>query len=319
MTAKRTLRTVQSCLRMGVTCVVLAGCTLAASGRPAAVEAILDRTENGFVRVTYDQAGRTDLEGMIRDLRSALGVPEDLDERDENRVGAFVVALENRPWVDALSQCYFAMANAFLSEDVETRETYLRGKNWGMKSLRMDSQFASREKRNFVDAVEVAGDEAALYWTSLNWLRTAEYDKVAAFASGMLPKVAAMLERARAIDPTYCACGPDRALGAFWGGLPRLPFGTYRKNIAKAQTHLCRAVQSPACDGQDAPDPACGTYLENALVFVEYYLMQIQDWDTAAQKLQWILDASVSDRHPLEDAMAKQRAQLLLQNVQSHQ
>ena len=272
-----------------------------------------------IVVVEFNECGRRSLEDAIATFLDALEVPSDLHELNEDAVGAVTIKMSDRDLVNRLSQTYFTLANTFLRGEPWERDVYLRGKNWGFKSLRMNPDFAA-EERDFADAVASEDDVAALYWTVMNWLRAAEFSKPEALFAGVPAKAAAMLERALEIDPAYNACAPHRALGGFWGGLPRLPLGTYRKNLERARAVLCPIVDEPTIcpDCTECPiDPECDAFLENRLVFAEFYLIEKGLWEDAQRVLLSVLDAPVGDRYPLHNAHSHQRALELLERVEA--
>ena len=278
------------------------------------------------VMIEYSAQGRAQLEAAIVAFRVVLGVSDNLNEKSEDAVNAFSVDLANKDLVNKLSQCYYTLADAFLEGEPNEEATYLVGKHWGLKSLRMNPEFARLEKEEgFVVAVHADTDALALYWANANWLRAAEFDKMAAIFAGVPPKSEAMALRALELAPTYIAYGPYRALGAFWGGMPRLPFGTYRKNLNKALCYFCKIVDEPqlCAEGQDCPDfgpfdPVANEYFENRLLFVEFYLMEKELWEDAARILQSVLDEPVGDKHPLYNAISQEKAQKFLDEVNEH-
>ncbi len=274
------------------------------------------------VMIKYSAEGRAQLEAAIEAFRVALGIPDDLDEKSEEAVNAFPVDLAQKDLVNKLSQCYYTSADAFLAGEPDEEATYLMGKHWGLKSLRMNPEFARLEQEeSFVVAVQAETDVRALYWANANWLRAAEFDKMAAIFAGVPPKTEAMSLRVLELEPTYIVYGPYRSLGGFWGGLPRLPFGKYRKNFERALSYLCYIVDEPeycADCGSCSFDPICNEYFENRVFFVEFYLMEQELWEDAARILQSVLDEPIGDKHPLYNAISQEKAQKFLEEAEEH-
>ena len=281
---------------------------------------------SGDVIIPYSDEGRVQLEAAIEVFRTALGIPEDLNEANEEEVGAFDVDLAQKDLVNKVSQAYYTLADVFLEGEENERATYLKGKHWGMKSLRLDSAFVQIESESgFVAAVRAATDIEALYWTAANWLRASEFNKLEAIFAGVPEKTEAMSLRCLEIDDTFNSYGSYRALGAFWGGMPRLPAGTYRKNFNKSLSYFCKVVDEPnlCAECNDCPDfgsfdPAAGEYLENRLLFVEFYLIEKEYWEDAQRVLQQILSAPIGDKHPLYNALAHEEATQFLEEVEKH-
>jgi len=290
--------------------------------------------ENSTIQIQYSDEGRLQLEGIIAALRGALGVTGDLDELDEFGVNAFYVAPENKDIVNKLSQCYYTLADAFL-EGVEPNElnTYKKGKHWGLKSLRMDPGFAAIEgdagssPSRFIEAVGQETDIAALYWGAANWLREAQFNKLAAVAGKVPDQTEVMSLRCIALDDTYTSYGSYRALGAFWGGLPRLGILVhYSKNFNKSLGYFCKIVDEPGICAEctDCPDfgpfdPAADEYFENRLFFVEFYLMEKGGfWEEAKRILDGVLAEPIGDKYPLYNAIAHEKAAAFLDEVEKH-
>ena len=292
------------------------------------LEAALALIPSEDVMIEYSDQGRGQLETAIAAFRVALGIPDDLDEKSEDAVNAFPVDLAQKDLVNKLSQCYYTWADAFLEGEPIEEATYLMGKHWGLKSLRMNSEFARLEQEeSFVAAVQAEGDILALYWANANWLRASEFNKIAAIVAGVPSKTEAMSLRCLELDEAYICYGPYRALAAFWGGMPRLPGGTYRKNLNKALSYFCKIVDEPelCAECQDCPDfgpfdPVCNEYLENWLFFVEFYLMDEKKphWEDAKRILEDVLAEPIGDKHPLYNAISQEKAQKFLEKVKEH-
>jgi len=285
----------------------------------AGVEAIFQEDD---IVVEYGDEGQAQLVAAIEALKNILGVPENLNEGEEDAVMACVIGQEHKDLVNKLSQCYYTLANAFMVGDPDEEITYVKGKHWGLKSLRMNPEFVALEKEEgFVEAVQAETDMAALYWTYGSWARKDEFDKLGAIFRNDPPKLLALAEQALSIDGTYLCYGPYRSLGAFWGGLPRLPFGTFRKNLSLACDYLCKAVdESVICSScSDCPlDQACNEYFENRTFFVEFYLMEKQLWEDAARILRSVLDEPTGDKYPLYNSLSHENARQLLEKVNEH-
>ena len=274
------------------------------------------------VMIEYSDAGRAQLEAAIDAFRVALCVPDDLNEKSEDSVDAFSVDPAQKDLVNKLAQCYYTLADVFLGGEPNEEATYIMGKHWGLKSLRMNPEFARLEKEeSFIAAVEAETDVPALYWANANWLRVAEFDKLGAITGGVPPKSEAISLRVLELEPTYIVYGPYRSLGAFWGGLPRLPFGTYRKNFERALGYFCYLADEPDycadCDGCTF-DPICNEYFENRLFFVEFYLMEKELWEDAARILESVLAEPIGDKHPLYNALSQEKARKFLEDVKDH-
>jgi hypothetical protein len=295
--------------------------------------------EGDIIKVSYDAAGQAKLEQAIAAFKTALAVPADLDEVGDkdvwttenwpkSAIGQFPVDPSKKGIVNKLSQAYYTLANTFLdrTEKNEVRVAmYAKGRNWGLKSLRMNPDFVALEGKGgqdaFVEASKAETDVAALYWATANWLRVAQFDKLQAVKDGVPGKAKTMSERTLVIAPTYMAYGPWRSLGAFWGGLPSdlltkaLGWG---QDLDRARTYLCQVVSEPALcpDCTTCPiDPSCKEYFENRTFFVEFYLIEKKMWQDSARILQAVLAEPIGEKYTLYNAMSQDNARTLLEKV----
>jgi hypothetical protein len=311
----------------------LAALTVAIASMPmfAQVTMDLDTALSFFdagdvIRIEYSDAGRAQLEGIIVTFREALGVTDDLDETNEDRVGEFPVPPDSKDVINKLSQAYYTLANVFMGGETDEKATYIKGKQWGFKSLRMNPDFVAIERADgFVAAVEQETDLAALYWANSNWMRIAEFDVAAAVKGQIPPKAKAIVERTMTLDPEYMFYGAYRSLGAFWSGLPSNPLltifiGGMRQDYPLSLSYLCRLVDEPEIcnENEGLIDPICVEYFENRTFIAEFYLMKLDFWDDAARILQSVLDEEIGDVYPLMNAYAQENARALLEEVEKH-
>jgi len=277
---------------------------------------------NSDIKIPYTADGRATLEAAIQAFENALGVTPAFDETSEEAYTALEIDPADKDWVNKLSQCYYTLGDVFLRNEDGAAAAFEKGRLWGIKSLRMNPEFAQEETRHgFVAAVDQETDVAALYWTYGNWARKDEFDKLGAIVRNDPPKLLALTERTLAVDPTYIAYGPYRSLAAFWGGLPPLPLYKYGQNLPKTLSYICPVIdESGYCaDCADCPvDPNCNAYFENRLIFAQYYLMEKSKWDDAARVLQSILDDPIGDTYPLYNAFDQELAKELLAEVNEH-
>ncbi|UCF09643.1 MAG: hypothetical protein JSW65_06170 [Candidatus Bipolaricaulota bacterium] len=281
--------------------------------------------ESSDVMVPLTEEGKAQLEAAIEALKDALGVPEYLDESSEDEVGRLPVAPEDKHLVNKLSQAYYSYADAFLRDApvAAQRAAFLKGKQWGFKSLRMNPAFVSFEKQDgFVAAVRQETDVAALFWANGNWLRWAEPDIFAAIRAGIAKKSLAMSERALELDSTYSIYGSYRALAGFWQGMPSDPIsavftGGLMQDYDKVLYYFCHVVEEPSfCDGvADLIDPISLQYFENRVMFAEYYLMPLGHWEDAKRVLESVLAEPIGEQFPLYNALSHLNAGDLLEKV----
>ena len=264
------------------------------------------------IMVEYSDAGQAQLEEIIAALKVGVGAPADLNEQSEDAVGALEIDLSLKEVVNKLSQAYYTLANVFLTTpdgDFPT-DTYLAGKHWGFKSLRMNPGFAEAEKETFTKAVAQETDVRAMYWTNSNWLRASTTNKIGAVFAGVPGKAELLMNRILELAPEFIYGGVYRSLGGFYEQLPSL-FG---RDVDKARFYLCHVVNEPDfcadCDPAEIV-PNAYDYLENQTFFVEFFLIPEKHWEDANRILQDVLAAEIGEAAPLMNAYSKEHAQEL--------
>jgi len=274
--------------------------------------------QNDHVAVSFDDAGKALLEDMIAALLAGIGVTDELNQENEDRVMEFEVAIEDKEIVNYLSQAYYTLANVFIDDGDEAESVYLKGKHWGLKSLRMDPAFAAAESADgFTDAAGIAEDYKALYWGASNWLRVAQRHPMQALIAGVPPKTQVMSERALELAPEYILGGSYRALGAYYSGLP------VGRDLDKTLFYFCHIVTEDEC----ANCADCGSiekianaddYFENRTFIAEFYYMEKNMWAEAKLVLDSVLAEEVGDLYPLMNAYAQENARELLATVEKN-
>jgi len=308
--------------RMAVVVALLAGAVTLA-GFAMSLDAALALFDGGAdPLIPYSDEGKVQLEGAITAFETAVGVPSGFRYNTESAYMNLPIPLKKKDLVTKLAQCYYVLGDVFTEDKASVKAVFVRGRLWGLKSLRMDPAFASTEKeKGFTAAVEQESDVAALYWTCADWGRVDEYDKLSAIKHSDPPKLLALIERALEVDDSYMLYGPYRALAGFWGGFPKIPLIKYRQNLPRVLSYICHVVDAPdyCSDCTNCQrDPRCDEYLENRLTFVKYYLIPRRLWKDAYGVLTDILSAAIGDEYPLYNAFAQQEARDLLVEVKKH-
>ncbi len=299
--------------------VLLGLCAVGATGVAMTLDQALALFQNDNIAVTFTDAGREELVVVIDTLRGALGVTAALDEESEDEVNEFVKTLDVslKDVAAKLSQAYYTLANVFYTPETNL-STYLRGKHWGLGSLRMNPAFSAIDrdgKGNFVDAVKIETDVPALYWATANWLRVSQKNPLEAVFAGVPAKTQAASERCLELDPGYVAGGSYRSLGAYWSQLP------ITGSPDKGLPYLCHVVTESACSACGDCQPelvGANEYFENRTFIAEFYYMPKKMWADAARVLESVLAEPIGDKYPLMNAYAQWNAQTLLTEVRKH-
>ena len=207
--------------------------------------------------------------------------------------------------LNRLTQLCYELTTFSPGDTPDDKLAFQKGKDYGLRSLRLNSEFAALETDEFEEAVALVIDPAALLWTADNWGALFNYDPI----SGMfnVGKVRALYERCLAIDEGYWGASAHNALGAMLVVTP----GVLGGDTDAGLEHLERALTL-------SPD-----YLVNRVVYAQYWgftydpfgnVSGIRDAVFIEDQLQIVLDAPIGD-WPFWNREAKQEAEDLLDEL----
>lgn len=208
--------------------------------------------------------------------------------------------------LDRLAQLYYEWTTFSPGDTPKDKDAFRKGKEYGLKSLRLNPGFAALENEDFGEAVAVVTDPAALLWMANNWGALFHYDPI----GGMLHmgKVRALYERCITVDECYWGASAHNALGAMLVVTP----GVLGGDADEGREHLERAVEL---------NP---TYLENRVVYAQYCgftydlfgaVSGVRDAAFIEDQLEMVLDALIGD-WPFWNQEAKSEAEALLAELQ---
>jgi tetratricopeptide (TPR) repeat protein len=227
----------------------------------------------------------------------------------------------NKKALTELAKAYYSLAYAFTNlddarkEDEKERDRvneirkghYFKGRDYGLRALKTNDRFARAmdSGASYQAAVGlVDADYAdALGWTAASWGRWGELMGVTKVAMD-IPKVKAIVERARKLNPGTNFGGPHRFLGAYYLKIPKFA----GQNPKLAKKHFLKAIEI-------AP-----SFLENRLLYAEYYATYADDQTLFKEQLEMIIKAADDTTVPyrLENLVAKKRAAEMLKNVDKY-
>ncbi len=214
--------------------------------------------------------------------------------------------IETRAFVlDRLAQLQYELTTFSPGDTPDDRVAFQKGKDYGLRSLRLNPGFAALENDDFEAAVAHVTDPAALLWTADNWGALFHYDPIGGMFN--IGKVRALYERCLAVDEGYWGASAHNALGAMLVVTPR----AFGGDTDAGRDHLERALSL---------DPA---YLENRVVYAQYWgfsydlfgnVNGVRDATFAEEQLQAVLDAPIGD-WPFWNREAKLEAEALLNRL----
>ena len=204
--------------------------------------------------------------------------------------------------LNRLSQLCYELTTFSEGNTPQDRDLLMKGKDYGLRGLRLVPAFAEWETEDFKKALTYVFDPAALLWTANNWGALFGYDPL----QGMfgVNSVRAMYERCLAIEESYWGASAHNALGALLIVVPEILGG----DIEKGRRHLEEAITLD-------PD-----YLENRVVYAQYWgftydflgnVNGIRDRELIERELNLVLEAPIGD-WPFWNREAKKEVQILL-------
>ncbi|MBN1859555.1 hypothetical protein JW848_10210 [Candidatus Bipolaricaulota bacterium] len=237
----------------------------------------------------------------------------ELEQAIVSLVAAVDIDPTNAEVLDALSQCFYTLADVYEADEDAKKDAYTRGWHYGEMSLRLAPGFDEAEdERGFAAAVQLVCDVAALQWTYSNWSRYDQFDILGAIFRNDTAKLRAIIERAIEVDPSYVAGAPYRSIAAYYASLPRL-FG---QDLDLALSYLCNVVDSTLCeDCETCPtkmDPVCDAFFGNRVFYAQFYLIPSEKWEQASDVLVGVIGGDAGEIYPFHNALNQQRAQALL-------
>jgi hypothetical protein len=207
--------------------------------------------------------------------------------------------------LNRLAQLCYELTTFSLGNTPDDKLAFQKGKDYGLRSLRLNPEFARLENDDFTAAVALVIDPAALLWTADNWGALFNYDPI----GGMLNvgKVRTLYERCLAVDEGYWGASPHNALGAMLVVTPGVLGGDTNAGL----DHLERALALN-------PD-----YLVNRVVRAQYWgftydlfgnVSGVRDAAFIEEQLKIVLDAPIGD-WPFWNREAKREAEALLDEL----
>ena len=266
------------------------GCVLVRKGAARVAAPVATQLSDGLMR-------QSDVE-LVRDGAPAFLLM--LDAMAEGHPGNPTILL-------AAAEAQLAYATAFVEKGSRSRSMYQKARDYGLLALSRNKSFAAALEGSIDDFERALGrfrkrDAHALLTTATAWAFwvTASADSPAAF--GQMPRVLAMMERVRQLDPDIRQGALDQFYGIYSTVMP--PGGG--RDLDKARAHF---EHSMAIAGPD--------YLLNRVVFAEFYARYAFDEDLFLSTLTEVLEAEPdAPEFTLMNSVAKQRARALLDQME---
>jgi hypothetical protein len=207
------------------------------------------------------------------------------------------------------AQGFNAYALAFAEDDSleRARMFYARGRDYAMRVLMQNSKMKeamNKDLPSFQAALATLSkdDVPAVFWTAFGWGSYINITRSDVGVVADLPKVLAMMEFVRQVEPTYYHGGPYLILGSIEGSVPQALGG----KPEKAKEYFERAL---AVNG--------GKFLLTYVYYAKMYAVQTLNQELFESLLKKVEDASpdIMPEARLSNAIAKKKARLLREHM----
>jgi tetratricopeptide (TPR) repeat protein len=261
--------------------VILSGCT---------VKQVVARSTTGIIQDAF--AAFNEEEDLILAEGAAasnLKLLEGLLKADPN----------NRELLLLAARGFGGYAYAFAEEKDGDRagRLYLRGRDYGLRLLRLDGFSTPAKLEGFQRAVKrlERGAVPAIFWTAYDWANWINLNKNSPRALADLPRVLALMQRVLDLDEKYFYGGAHVFFGSYYGGTPKIAGG----DIQKAKRHFNRAVEISE-----------GKFLTNFIFYARFFAIPAQDRKAYIQLLQRVTGApsGILPAERLANTIARKRA-----------
>ena len=205
--------------------------------------------------------------------------------------------------LNRLSQLCYEAALFSEGETAADKELYIKGKEFGFQSLRLNQEFAAHEPAGFNEALSYVTDPAALHWTANNWgMLCGMMNPIKAFLEQ--DSVLALFSRCVELEPSFWGASAASALGSLLIMSPGALGGDKEAGLALVEQSV---VTAPS-------------YLNNRIILAEYWgftynffgkVDGVRDAELIERETAFILEAEIGD-WPFWNRQAKIGAERLL-------
>lgn len=203
--------------------------------------------------------------------------------------------------------CGYAFLFLEDSQPERAKGMYLRGRDYALRALARRAalkDLASAPEDRAAASLSAArkSDVPALFWAAFGWAGYINLSKDSSSAIADLPRVTAMMERVRQLEPGYHFAGADLYFGIYYASRPALLGG----DTAKAKTYF-----------EEARRLTAGKFLMTYVLEARSLAVAAQDQPLYKALLAKVEDspAGALPEARLEDEVAKQKAARLLEKM----
>jgi hypothetical protein len=272
-------------------CYLASGCALLRKGAARVISPMAAQLSDGFMH-------ESDVELVREGAPAFLLMLDALAEAHPDNPAVLIAAAD--------AQMAYATGFIDRAQKERAKGMYLKAKTYGLRALARNKSFSravNAHQDEFVRSLRgfKKKDAGALFTTASAWVMWIIASSDSPAALGDMPKVLAMMDRVKTLDPGIREGGVDLFYGIYYTALP-LGGG---RDLEKARTYFERSMKIAGPD-----------YLLARVTFAEFYARYAFDQELFESTLKQVLAAEPkTEKFTLMNAVAKTRAQALLDQV----
>lgn len=257
----------------------------------ARLEKLIERGDKAAEKARFETRTETK-------LREALNIYKKILKLDSDNIRS----------LNRLSSGFFMLAEAYLAHD-EKREAYRKGLDYGVRSLRANSDFRQLHNEKGFDALKKIPDSVdnaeGLLWTASNLGMLSQTEGILESVDS-LPALVELNERVIELNKGYLGAAAHNALGCISAEVLRnKPFTFWQVfnhgfSWKKTREHFETAIKQ---------DPE---YLGHYFSYAYYYAFNKDKEGLAKNMLNKVIQEPLGDTYPLMNKVAKGKAEILL-------
>ena len=272
-------------------CVFASGCVLVRKGAARVISPMATQLSEGLMH-------QSDVDLVREGAPAFLLILDALAEAHPDNPAVLIAAAD--------AQMAYATGFVDKEQKVRSKGMYLKAKTYGLRALAKNKRFDRAIEGNqdeFIQSLRgfKKQDAGALFTTASAWVMWIIASSDSPAALGGMPKVLAMMNRVKELDPSIRNGGVDLFYGIYY---TVLPLGGGR-DLEKAHDYFDRSIKIAGPD-----------YLLAQVTFAEFYARYAFDQELFETTLQSVVAAEPEvPAFTLMNAVAQKRAQALLDQV----
>jgi hypothetical protein len=218
----------------------------------------------------------------------------------------------NEDFLTMASMGYGSYALGFLEDSLPDRASnlYLRGRNYGLRLLKEKEGITGLETMTLDEFSKTMGkikkdDVPALFWSAYNWGSYINLNVADPEIAADLSKVNEMMQKVIDLDSTFYYGGAFLYFGSMYSKIPKMLGGSPEKS----KEYFEKALKINE-----------GKFLMTYVYYAKMYAVAVQDKELFTSLLKKVIETpeNILPKNVLPNVMAKAKAQVLLNNIETY-